>query len=97
MHVTELLDCIFFLIDNAKENINVYNVGPKDTIKVSEIAKIFLKVHGTGQEIFYTGGKIGWKGDQPVYSHNSKKLNLLGWSPKLSSREAIEMAIKDLI
>ena len=85
---------MFFVIENANHKINVFNVGPRDGVKVSEIAELFLIYFGAGQKIKYTGGKTGWKGDVPYYSHNSKKLNLLGWQPKLSSREAIERAIK---
>ena len=71
-------------------------MGPKDGVKVSEIAEIFIDYFGTGHKLEYTGGKSGWKGDVPYYSHNSKKLNTLGWEPKHSSREAIEIAIKGL-
>ena len=42
-------------------------------------------------------GKSGWKGDVPFYSHNSKKLNELGWSPKLTSREAMAKSIKEMV
>jgi len=96
MHVSELINCMFFLLENAHENINIFNVGPRDSVKVSDIAKIFINELGTKQVINYSGGKSGWKGDVPYYSHNSKKLNTLGWAPKLSSKEAVEKAIKDM-
>jgi UDP-glucose 4-epimerase len=93
MYVHELIDCMFFVIDNSNEKINAFNVGPNDGVKVSKIAKLFLKHFGTGQKIKYTGGKTGWKGDVPFYSHNSKKLNILGWEPKLSSKDAVNKAM----
>ena len=93
MYVHELIDCMFFVIENAKQKINAFNVGPNDGLKVSEIAELFLKHFGTGQKIKYTGGKTGWKGDVPFYSHNSKELNTLGWEPTLSSKEAVKKAI----
>mgnify|MGYP001204349475 CR=1 FL=1 len=95
MHVEELIDCIFFLLEKSNEKINVFNVGPKDGIKVSEIAELFLKAHGKGHKISYTGGKVGWKGDQPFYSHDSKKLYSLGWEPSMTSKEAVEKSIKE--
>ena len=97
MHVHELIDSMFFLLENANEVLNVYNIGPKDTIKVSTIAEMFLKEFGTGQVIKYSGGKSGWNGDVPFYSHNSKKLNNLGWLPKLSSKEAMAKSIKEMV
>tara|TARA_B100001059_G_C17700407_1_gene509770 strand:+ start:44 stop:649 length:606 start_codon:yes stop_codon:yes gene_type:complete len=96
MHVSELIECIFFLLEKSNEKLNIYNVGPEDGIKVSKIAELFLEEHGKGHEIFYTGGKVGWKGDQPFYSHNSKKLYNLGWKPSMSSRQAVERSIKEL-
>ena len=96
MYVHELIDCMLFVIENSNQKINAFNVGPKDGVKVSEIAELFLKEFGSGQKLKYTGGKTGWKGDVPFYSHNSKKLNSLGWQPNLSSKEAIEKAIKGL-
>ncbi len=96
MHVSELIECISFLLENANEKLNIFNVGPSDGIKVSKIAELFLEEHGDGHEIFYTGGKVGWKGDQPFYSHNSQKLYDLGWRPSMSSREAVERSIKEL-
>ena len=94
MYVHELIDCMFFIINNSNEMINDFNVGPKDGVSVSKISELFLKYFGTGQAIKYTGGKTGWKGDVPFYSHNSKKLNDVGWSPSLTSKEAIKKAIK---
>lgn len=96
MHVHELIDSMFFLLENAKDVLNIFNIGPKDTVKVSTIAEMFLKEFGTGQVIKYSGGKSGWKGDVPFYSHNSKKLNNLGWEPKLSSKEAMAKSIKEM-
>lgn len=96
MYVHDLIDCMFFLLENSNQNVNDFNVGPKDGVKVSEIAEIFLDHFGEGHKLEYTGGKSGWKGDVPIYSHNSKKLNKLGWQPRHSSREAIEIAIKGL-
>ena len=93
MYVQELIDCIFFVVENATDQVNTFNVGPKDGARVSEIAKLFLKYFGKDHKIKYTGGKTGWKGDVPFYSHNSEKLNNLGWAPKLSSIEAVEKAV----
>ena len=96
MYVHELIDCMFYVINNSKDKLNEFNVGPKDAVKVSVIARIFLKHFGEGQVIKYTGGKTGWKGDVPFYSHNSKKLNKLGWQPSLNSSEAVEKAIVEM-
>jgi len=96
MYVHELIDSMFFIIKNAQERFNVFNVGPKDGVSVSVIAELFLEKFGSGQKIKYTGGKTGWKGDIPYYSHNSIKLNTLGWEPILSSKYAVRKAINKM-
>ena len=93
MYVEELIDCMFYVIKHPKEKLNEFNVGPNDGVKVSAIAETFLKHFGKGHKIKYTGGKTGWKGDVPFYSHNSEKLKKLGWEPTLNSSEAVEKAI----
>ena len=50
MYVQELIDCMFFVIENSYKEINTFNVGPKDGAKVSEIAKLFLKYFGKDQK-----------------------------------------------
>jgi UDP-glucose 4-epimerase len=96
MYVQELIDSMFYIIKNSQEQFNVFNVGPKDGVSVSVIAELFLEKFGSGQKIKYTGGKTGWKGDIPFYSHNSKKLNKLGWEPILSSKDAVRKAINKI-
>jgi len=96
MHVDELIDCMFFVINNSREKLNIFNVGPEDTVKISEIAEIFIDKLGKNHLIKYSGGKGGWKGDVPQYKHNSEKLRKLGWFPKLSSKDAVVRSIIEL-
>jgi len=96
MYVQELIDIMFFIVENAQEQFNDFNVGPKDGVSVSVIAMLFLEKFGSGQKIKYTGGKTGWKGDIPFYSHNSIKLNTLGWEPALSSKDAVHKGINKM-
>ncbi len=96
MYVDDLIDCILFVIDNANEKINTFNVGPEDKITVEEIAKLTIKTHGKNQKISYTGGSSGWKGDIPTYLQDTKKIKSLGWEPRYNSKQAIIKALKDL-
>tara|TARA_B100000676_G_C18024719_1_gene814893 strand:- start:836 stop:1771 length:936 start_codon:yes stop_codon:yes gene_type:complete len=93
MYINELIECIFYVTENANDLINIFNVGPKDGIRVSRIAELSIEGFGSNQKIRYTGGETGWKGDIPFYSHDSKKLSNLGWDVKLTSEEAVIKAI----
>jgi UDP-glucose 4-epimerase len=93
MYVHELIECIFYVTENSNDLLNIFNVGPKDGVRVSRIAELSIEGFGSNQKIRYTGGETGWKGDIPFYSHDSKKLRDLGWEVKLTSEEAVIKAI----
>ncbi len=97
MYVKDIVDAIIFIYKNSAERINIYNVGPKDSTKVSEIAQILLQECSTQREIVYGGGKAGWKGDVPFYTYDASKLENLGWKTKYNSTEAVRVAMKNII
>ena len=97
MYVKDIVDAIIFIFKNSSERINVYNVGPKDSTKVSEIAEMLLKECNLKREIVYGSEKFGWKGDVPYYTYNANKLENLGWKTKYNSSEAVRIAIKNIV
>ena len=48
-------------------------------------------------EFNYTIGKRGWKGDIPQFQFDVGKIEKLGWTPSLSSDEAIRKTIQVLL
>ena len=94
MYVHDLIDSFIFIVENADEQLNIYNVGPKDCMLVSDIAEEVLRQKGKGQKIKYTGGQSGWKGDIPKYQYDASKLAELGWKPKYSSKDAVKLALE---
>jgi UDP-glucose 4-epimerase len=45
----------------------------------------------------FTGGRGGWKGDVPDVVMDISRIKKLGWSAKLSSREAVERAASEIL
>jgi UDP-glucose 4-epimerase len=41
----------------------------------------------------FTGGVRGWKGDSPFVHLDIRRLQALGWQPKLTIREAIRRTV----
>ena len=52
--------------------------------------------HGGTAHIEYTGGERGWVGDVPVQLLAIDRIARLGWSPRLSSDEAIDRTIAEM-
>lgn len=90
LHVSDCLDAVQFCMAKASERVNIFNVATRDYISVREIAKIVIsEMKLKGVRLSYSGGNRGWKGDVPVVRIAIKKINKLGWAPKLSSYDAI--------
>jgi UDP-glucose 4-epimerase len=72
---------------------NIASTGPGTTVR--HIAETTVRIVSPGAKIRYTGGSKGWVGDVPKFSYSIDKLKSTGWSPKLSSDAAVELAIRE--
>jgi UDP-glucose 4-epimerase len=96
LHVSELVDALLFLFKKSPDFLNYYNIAPREgATTVRFIAEAVVRAAAPGASIHYTGGSRGWVGDVPKFRYSINKLKTLGWSSKLSSNEAIELAIRE--
>ena len=97
LHVSELIAAMRFIVDNANERRNVFNIGPNGAgTTVAFIAGNVIAQLRPGTAIAYTGGDRGWVGDVPRFRYSTAKLARLGWQPQLSSDDAVLRAINEL-
>lgn len=94
IYVKDLVDGIQFIINNANDRLNVYNIGPDTRTTVTEIATITIEEMGLNATITYTGGDRGWVGDVPEFKYDLTKINKLGWKAPRTSNDAIRLAIR---
>ncbi len=97
LYIADLINAIFFILENANEKINVYNIGVNSQTKVKTIAEAVINEINPSAKIEYTGGKRGWIGDVPEFIYNTDKINNLGWKAKMTSDEAVKTAIKKIL
>ena len=101
-------DCINGMLvagEDAKDQINVFNLGTKTQTNVKEIAEIVVegmidaKLIENKPEFKFVGGFEGggWKGDVKEMLLDISKLEKLGFKPMNSSQEAVREAVKDTI
>jgi len=96
LHVSELIDAMLHLFQKAQQPINYFNIAPlgsSSTVKF--IAEATVRALSPNAKIRYTGGSKGWVGDVPKFAYSIDKLKAAGWSPKLSSNAAVELAIRE--
>jgi UDP-glucose 4-epimerase len=103
LHIHDCIDAIIHLTKrflNSNQTVDIYNVGSSDTITVKEIAKIVASAtHHPEITLEYTGGVDGgrgWKGDVKTMQLSIDKLLGTGWKPGYNSRQAVQLAAKEL-
>jgi len=97
LHVTELIEAMWFVVAKATGRRNVFNIGPEDEgAPVSFLARAIVERMAPGTPIAYGGGDRGWVGDVPRFAYSTQRLAALGWRAKLSSADAVLRAADEL-
>jgi UDP-glucose 4-epimerase len=100
IHVEDVMDAVLLALDETTAPFRTYNVATGDYITVREIADLAVDVVGIppGTTTYqYTGGNRGWKGDVPVVRLDTGRIRALGWSNRLSSREALRSSMEQML
>ena len=97
LHVSELVEAMLFINNNTNNGMNYYNIGAMDDgVFVKQIAEETTKVISPDAKINYQKTDRGWVGDVPRFYYSVDKLKDLGWSPKMSSLEAVQRAVREI-
>ena len=94
LHVEDGIEAILLALDKAREKVNLYNLGNKEWISVTDLADILcnaLKLNDVTYD--FSGGKRGWKGDTPFVHLDIQKISSLGWNPKYDVEATIRSTI----
>ncbi len=94
---SECCEAIMFAFENAKEKINLFNVGSGETITAKRIAEIIADEMGLQPEFIFENKKEGWPGDQTQITLDTRKINALGWHSKHSQEEMIRLAATQML
>lgn len=97
-------DCVQALIHGWRvlsNPVEIYNIGSEDAIDVKEIADIVTSEMGLQNVAYHWTGGVddgrGWKGDVRRMQLTVDKLKSTGWTPKYDSREAVRVAVQELL
>jgi UDP-glucose 4-epimerase len=103
IHVSDVLEAVLLGLKTVYGRpgaYGVYNVATGDHITVREIADLAVECAGlpAGSTSYaFTGGDRGWRGDVPVVRLDSTRIRGLGWSSRLSSREALRLSMLAMV
>jgi UDP-glucose 4-epimerase len=89
LHITDCISGIEFGINNLNEKVNITNLGHKSYISVKESINYISRELSVYPEIKYGIEDRGWVGDNPFIFLDTKKINSIGWEPKLSIERGV--------
>ena len=93
MHVDDLADACFFLLQNYNEQ-GIINIGWGEDVSIKEIAELIAAEVGyKGSLVFDTSKPDG----TPRKLLDTTKINNLGWKPSIKLKEGIRKTIKEVV
>jgi len=96
LHVSDCISAIFTVLEKAKDNINIFNLGVDDTCTVKQSANWISECLSLTPTLTFEGGERGWVGDNPNIHLSVEKLKRLGWINQYSIEESVKDTLRYL-
>jgi UDP-glucose 4-epimerase len=95
LYVGDCIDGIMTGYERSSQPTNIFNLGLQEQTSVDELADIVIQEMGLHDvKKRYSGGVRGWVGDNPVVYLSIKRIQALGWKPKMSAVDTIRLTAK---
>lgn len=96
LYIQDCLDGILLAINRADEMVNIFNLGIDGYCEVNDSIGWICDELDVKPKLEYSGGDRGWVGDNPFIFLDTKKIQLLGWTPKMRIREGVIKTVRFL-
>ncbi len=98
LYINDCVNGVFTGVEKSKDQNNLFNLGNNYTIEVDKVADLVIEeMKLKSVKKFYTGGQVGWPGDQPIVLLSTDKIRSLGWLPTTSIENGIKKTAKYLL
>ena len=97
LYVKDCMEAILTVVRNAKEKVNIYNLGTDEYVEVNDSVRFICGKLNVNPEFTYEGGERGWIGDNPFIYLDTKKVRSLGWAPKATIEEGVVKTVEYLM
>ncbi len=89
LYVQDCIDAILLAMSRADARVNIFNLGTAEYCELNDSIKWINGHLGLTPALDYTGGERGWIGDNPFIFLDTTRIRALGWTPRLTIREAV--------
>jgi len=96
LYVQDCVDAILVAIERATDKVNIFNLGTDEFCDVNDSISCICGHLGLKPKLVYSGGNRGWIGDNPFIFLDCSRIRALGWTPKLTIREAVVRTVQYL-
>jgi UDP-glucose 4-epimerase len=96
LYVQDCIDAMMLAIEKAEGKVNIFNLGTNEYCEVNDSVGWICDCLGVHPTLTYSGGDRGWIGDNPFIFLECSRIRAMGWSPKLTIREAVQKTVRYL-
>ncbi len=93
LYVQDCLDAILMAMSRANARVNLFNLGVDSYCEVNDSIAWISAALDLNPQVTYTGGELGWVGDNPFIYLDTTRIRALGWRPKLSIDESVRRTV----
>jgi UDP-glucose 4-epimerase len=94
LYVQDCIDAILIALERADEKVNIFNLGTDEYCEVNDSIGWISEHLGLRPKLTYSGGERGWVGDSPFIFLDCSRMRALGWTPRLTIKQAVQATIK---
>ena len=87
LYIDDCIDAVRLLVDNGPQATPL-NIGSEEVVTVNQLAQMVIEVSGKQLDVNHVAGPQGVRGRN---SDNTKVFIELGWKPKFSLRQGLEV------
>lgn len=96
LYVQDCIDAMIIAIEKSDDKVNIFNLGVDGYCQVNDSVAWICEELGLSPQLKYSGGDKGWIGDNPFIHLDTKKIQSLGWHPKISIQQGVIKTINFL-
>jgi UDP-glucose 4-epimerase len=93
LHVADCIEAMLLAFHTSDKRIAIFNLGTDEVCQVTDSVDWIVQRLGLSPQLSFSGGRQGWIGDNPTIYLDTSRIRALGWRPKKSIREAVELTV----
>jgi UDP-glucose 4-epimerase len=93
LHVDDCIEAMLLALNTGDEHIAIFNLGTDEVCQVCDSVDWIVQRLKLSPQLSFSGGRRGWIGDNPLIHLDASRIRGLGWQPKRSIREAVELTV----